>query len=522
MNSGTTAPDGAVVAAARPLRDPMLAVVFAAALVACLPFMRYVYWFGDEGILLDGATRMISGEVLYRDVFAFLPPGGYLLLEGWMRVVGDSLLAVRAFAIAVVVLTACATYLACVAAGAGRTAAACLALGWVVTSQGNWTVVNHHAITTLLSMGAAFATVRVLGDSRPTRNAFVAGVLAGAAAMVTQSRGALTATACLLALLAARRPRGELIALIAGTAVVPLSAVAWLLAHGALGDAFQDIVVFTAQRYTSIQSVPFGHWADRQTWPLVALFPAIAVLVFVRLAVEARAFLGDPRTRAWLLFATAAFLGCFPRPDTTHIGFNAPLARLARAARLAIMSLLRRAAAVALAAVFLPSAVAFAGRARAVTFWLHPDPSPRGLVVLGGGTNPPAAAALIAEIRALPAGDRLFFYPYLPMLIFLTARAQTGPFDIFTPGYSLPEQYRKACEDAVARADHVVIDTTWSSPEWLKQVFPALANGSPPETVAFESALRANFALVHVFGPYEFRKREPNASGVACGGVTSG
>jgi len=522
-----TARDQAVAAAPRPLRDPVLAFVLAAALVACLPFTRYVSWLGDEGVLLNGATRMMSGEVLYRDVFAFLPPGGYLLTEAWMRIVGDSLVAARAFAIAVAVLTTCVVYLACVAEGAGRAAAACLALGWVATTQGDWTVVNHHAITTLLSMGAALTTVRVLRGRDQTRTAFLAGVLAGAAAMVTQSRGALAVAACLAALLAARRSRSELLALIAGTAAAPLLAVGWLLAHGAFGDAFRDIVVLTAQRYAPVQGVPFGYWADQQTWPLAALFPVVAVLVLARAAVEGRAFFGDARARAWLLFAVAAFVGCFPRPDTVHIGFNAPLALplfagcagslLARQRQF-----LRRAAVVALAAILLPSAVALAGQARAVAFRLHTYPSPRGPVVLGGGTNPPATAALIAEIHSLPGGDRLFFYPYQPMLIFLTARAQVGPFDILNPGYSLPEEYRKACEDAAARADHVVIDTKWASPAWLKRIFPTLVNASPPEKVAFESALRANFELVHVIGPYEFRTRRPGASRAACAGVTPG
>jgi hypothetical protein len=394
----------------------------------------------------------------------------------------------------------------------------------VVTTQGDWTGVSHHAITTLFSMGAALATVQVFGSSRPARIAFVAGVCAGAAAMVTQSRGALIAAACLLALLFARRPRAELIALAAGSAVAPLAAVVWLLANGALGDAFESIVLLTAQRYAPIQSVPFGHWADLQSWPLVALFPATAMLVAVRLAVEGRGFLGDAHTRAWLLFAAAAFIGCYPRPDWVHIGVNAPLVLPLFAACIAALLersrwLPGRATAAVLVAVLLPSALVFADLAHAVTTGLRSYPTPRGPAVLGLGTNPPASAALIAEIGSLPAGDRLFFYPYLPMLIFLTDRTQTGPFDVFTPGYSLPEEYRKACREAAARADHVVIDNTWSSPRFLKQVFPSLRDPSPPETMAFESALRANFALVHRFGPYEFRTRRAGTSASACEGI---
>lgn len=137
-----------------------------------------------------------------------------------------------------------------------------------------------------------------------------------------------------------------------------------------------------------------------------------------------------------------------------------PSGRTTAAATLALRDpVLAVAFSVALIGVLLPSVLAFANLARGVTFGLYRYPTPRGQVVLGEGTNAPATGALIAEIRALPDGDRLFFYPYLPMLIFLTARAQTGPFDVFTPGYSLPEEYRKACAEAVARANHVVDNT---------------------------------------------------------------
>ena len=46
----------------------LLVVGFIAAML-CVPFIRSVYWLGDEGMLLNGATRLLKGSRLYVDFF---------------------------------------------------------------------------------------------------------------------------------------------------------------------------------------------------------------------------------------------------------------------------------------------------------------------------------------------------------------------------------------------------------------------------------------------------------------------
>jgi len=46
----------------------------------CVPLIRYVWWLGDEGVLLHGAERMLRGEKIYIDFFQFLPPGGFMIM----------------------------------------------------------------------------------------------------------------------------------------------------------------------------------------------------------------------------------------------------------------------------------------------------------------------------------------------------------------------------------------------------------------------------------------------------------
>ena len=69
------------------------------AAVLCAPFIRVV-GMGDEGVLLNGAERMLRGSRLYADFFEYLPPGGFRPHRGmvqhsrnlgWVRAVASDL-----------------------------------------------------------------------------------------------------------------------------------------------------------------------------------------------------------------------------------------------------------------------------------------------------------------------------------------------------------------------------------------------------------------------------------------------
>src|SRR5439155_24534970 len=52
-------------------------------------FRRYTSMEPDEGIILQGAQRILRGEVLYRDFFSFFTPGSYYLQALISRIFGD-------------------------------------------------------------------------------------------------------------------------------------------------------------------------------------------------------------------------------------------------------------------------------------------------------------------------------------------------------------------------------------------------------------------------------------------------
>jgi len=63
-------------------------------LYLCL-FRRYTTMEPDEGIILQGARRILRGEVLYRDFFSFFTPGSYYFVALLSRIFGSSMLVAR-------------------------------------------------------------------------------------------------------------------------------------------------------------------------------------------------------------------------------------------------------------------------------------------------------------------------------------------------------------------------------------------------------------------------------------------
>src|SRR3989475_13149332 len=109
------------------LGDPLLYAVALIAITVCAPVFRYVLWLGDEGVLLHGAARILGGEVLYRDFFEVLPPGGFLIVASWMKLFGVGFASVRVLAVCVVAAIAALVYATAGLASGSRPLAALLA-----------------------------------------------------------------------------------------------------------------------------------------------------------------------------------------------------------------------------------------------------------------------------------------------------------------------------------------------------------------------------------------------------------
>lgn len=512
---------------AEEIRTPLMAskslwllLVALFTLALCIPYFRLLFWIGDEGVLLHGAESILQGKKIYTDFFEFLPPGGFVLTAAWLSVVGISFPSARTLAFLTVMGVACFTYLACWKASRNGPFSAFLVLGWAMMSQGPWTQVGHHWFTTLFAMISAWCALTSLEARQEQRRwPLMAGAAAGAAAMVTPTRGTLAVLAALTAFLNIRQSRHALVAYLLGVALVPAALIAYLAANGSFIAAFNDVVRFTAARYAPIHGVPFGHDANLPLLPLVFLFPFAALLALVVCIRDWRACVRDPIPRSCAAFCLAGFIGCYPHPDIGHIAYAAPLAcPLMAYCMTSLTEGLRQklhyvfGAAVLVLCVL--SVAALVVRER-IVLASEVFPTPRGDVTV---VSPAGTGALIARIAATPAGETYFFYPYMPLLPFLTAREQIGKYDLFIPGYTLPSQYDETCLAVMQRADWLVIDWTWIGPTRWKQLYPRLKNAQPPETLKFERALDRAFEFVARDETFELRRRRKDVSDAVCAG----
>lgn len=504
------------------LRDPLLWLSLLLTVALCTPFFRYVFWLGDEGVVLHGAERLLRGEALYRDFFEFLPPGSFLLAAAWMKLGGADFGSVRLLAVCVIAAIGALTYAAARLASGHRPLAAVLAVGWAAFSQGGWTVINHHWFATAASMASAVALLSALG--RPRLGAFFgAGAFAGAAAMLVSTRGALLGLAVMgiVATLRQRRPLG---AVAGGFAVVPVAMLGYLAATGAVTAAIVDVVLFPARHYSDIQIVAFGASTAPHQLPAAVFFPVTFVLAGTTAVVGGSRLWQDVRFRASLALAVVGLLGAFPRPDVTHLTFTLPLscplfalvatelrARLGRGLRLAVAASVLIGCGLAVGYRLLGEALPMvAGPLRQVT-------TTRGTFVAPPSTWIEAVAALVPHIERAPRDAAYFFYPYSPMLPYLTARRHIGRLDVMVPGYTTPEQYRQICARVVREADWIVLDRSWSHPDVLRVIFPSMRDPNPPEKRLLEASLDRGFdRVVHAWRGMELRGRGITPADALC------
>ena len=77
-------------------RDLLIVVfLFVVSLSYLCLFRRYTTIEPDEGIVLQGAQRILHGQVLYRDFFSYFTPGSYYSLALLFKVFGSSFMVAR-------------------------------------------------------------------------------------------------------------------------------------------------------------------------------------------------------------------------------------------------------------------------------------------------------------------------------------------------------------------------------------------------------------------------------------------
>ena len=165
-------------------------VLFAlCAVIYLLPFMRLIFIGGDEGSLVDGAVRILHGQVFARDFFEVMGPGTFYVLAGFFKLFGATFLVDRSWLFVTSLGTGSGDVLpvrrVC---GKYQILPPILLVGVYFSTM--WPMVNHHVDSNFFTLLSVVCMVLWL-DTCKKGLLFTAGALAGVTTCILQPKGML-------------------------------------------------------------------------------------------------------------------------------------------------------------------------------------------------------------------------------------------------------------------------------------------------------------------------------------------
>ena len=162
--------------------------LFAFSCLYLLAFRGVVNMDPDEGIVMQGAHRILAGQLLYRDFFTFYTPGSFYLTAALFKIFGDSILVARSalvfFGASLTVITYALAKRSC-----SRTISLFIAALVLTTALPYRFLVLHNWDSTFWACLATYCAVRWSEQSRWTW-AFSTGSFASFTFLSEQSKGA--------------------------------------------------------------------------------------------------------------------------------------------------------------------------------------------------------------------------------------------------------------------------------------------------------------------------------------------
>lgn len=474
-----------------PEKSPLdLAIGFALIAFAIFwlrPLFSFTRFHGDEGIPLQGAVRILNGEIPYRDFFSFYTPGSYYVYALVFRLFGTSLAVGRAVLVFYAASFSWITYMlarrAC-SRGASILAALFLTL---VCLPGDF-VITHSWDSIAAAVLALYFAVWLLQTGHVCW-AFFCGWMAGLTAMMEQSRGGGLLLGLAIAGLVLQRLQPQrwklrhLLWLVAGAAIPVVMVIGYFAAHDALGPMFAGWW-WPLDHYTAVNKLPFGYllWGEAfqqafseatpgqravMLFPfsglfMVALLPVLAVCLtgLVAMRVVRRRLDASPTVTFVLLCGCVLFgeLAAFAagRPDWHHIEKLAPLSFLflpllldSRLIHAPTLSRLRPLVALWLVPAFAATGFLLSLLPRSAAYMVT---TRRGVV----RTELPDQVLPFLQAH-VPAGEKVLIYPYAPLYSFLSATMTPTRFEYLQAGLHTPAQFEEARKELEADRTAVVL-----------------------------------------------------------------
>jgi len=519
-----------------PIERHLALTVFMASFVYLYLFRRYTAMDPDEGIILQGAERILHGQVLYRDFFSFFTPGSYYLLALLFRIFGSSILVARSALVLLGSILSVLTYLLARRVVSRWVALVTAALATLTCLPYRFLVL-HNWDSTLWACLALYSAVRLLEiDAKRGmwKWAMAMGSFAALTILFEQSKGAglvlgLTVGFLLVAMAGRRRQIvsgwRSWIAVAAGFAWPFLLTFAYFAAQHSLAPMLEGWI-WPLRHYSRANHVPYGYqnWSDSSravlfgghSWGhkliamlvmapcfLVPVLPLVAVGVLIgSISSGGRGEIARPNRHAYrvsdreayYILVSATLSGLLlsvvvGRADILHFMYLAPLFYLVLAWILEgrnVGSSFFKAMLPALRVLVLTS-FGFFGLALLV----RNLGANLGVETRRGAINTAGRDTVLEYVQAhVNPGSRILIYPYLPLYYYLTGTFSPTGYEYIQPGMHTPEQTAEVERD-LARDRTPVVLYEYSFAEKIPRSWPK----TPVEFIARDPL--ADFILGH-------------------------
>ncbi len=470
------------------------AAVFAVTLAYLWLFRRYTSMEPDEGIVLEGAQRILRGEVLYRDFFSYFTPGSYYFLALLFKVFGSSFLVART---ALVFFGGLYSGVAYVLARrvCSRASAIFVATLVTLTTLPYRFEVLHNWDSTLWTCLAVYCAVRWL-ESPHWKWAFATGSFASLTVLFEQSKGAglvlgLGAGLVAITLLDRQRTlwrRTVGLGLAIGVAWPFVVTLVYFSARNSVPLMLADWF-WPLRHYSLVNHVPYGYqnWSENTRHTLfgsgsltvrlvtiVAISPCFLIPALPVVAVGlliywiARMWRGrEPRAvGAHYVLICAALSGlllsvAIGRADIIHFMYLMPLFALVLGWLIDGRDIPGR-----LFREVKPFFITYS----VIAFLLFATPlllralNARDRVQTRRGmVNVPARDTVVEYVQAhVAAGEKILVHPYLPLYYYLTDTVSPTRYEYFQPGMHTPQQaHEMLAELAAARVPVVLFEASF-------------------------------------------------------------
>jgi Dolichyl-phosphate-mannose-protein mannosyltransferase len=485
-----------------------LIVFFLSFLYLCL-FRRYSGVDPDEGIILQGAQRILDGQVLYRDFFSFFTPGSYYFIALVFRIFGDSYLVAHTALAFLGAALSPITYLLARRVCSRQTSLLVTALMTLTAVPWRFLIIHNWDSTFWASL-ALYCAVRLL-ESPTVKWAFAAATFVSLTALFEQSKGAglllgLGTGFVIIAFSSMERKclsRNQLLAIALGLLWPFLITAIYFAAHDSLTTMLASWF-WPLQHYSGANRVPYGYdnltgnARDRifgtaslglrlfamlifsaRTW--VPFVPFVALVLLVRLTFRRwrRMSVGPDWAHYVLVSATISGLllsVAISRADYLHFVYLHPiffliLAWLLDGRDIRHPLFVRIAPIIGLCISM--SLLAMAGQLLLTIRGVYRMSTRRGAITM------PNPDKVITSVQSQVApGERMLIYPYNSTYYYLTQTYSPTRFDFYQPGMHTEEQLQEMLAEFSARPTRVVLYEP-NFTDHLREAWP----NTPPRSV---------------------------------------